>query len=186
MKTALFVLLIALVVPRSEAQPRDGRKLELSLSGAYQTYSTSNSLQSVSVFFINTRLGFFVFGGLELEPEALCLLSSGSDPTYALNGNVVYNIVASAKAVPFFLVGYGTANTVPFLNVPFTRISFPVGVLNLGAGLKIFIKDDVAIRVEYRYQRFSGEARESNYGYVYSNSVDSRIHSIQFGFSVLP
>lgn len=130
-------------------------------------------------------MGFFVYKGLEIEPEVLFMVGSGADPVYMLNGNISYNFISKGKVVTFLLAGYGLANTVPLLNIPLIRTDFTVGVLNLGFGIKSFLKDDIAIRVEYRYQNFTGQKEITNFYYSYSEKVDTRIHTVQFGISIL-
>lgn len=186
MKTLQFLLIIALTSTSMLAQPREGKNKELSLSGSYQNFSSGSGSSSSSAFLISPRLGFFVVEGLELEPELLFLLSSGSDPVYMLNGNVSYNFLTQGKGIPFLLVGYGLANTVPVFNVPFIRTDFRVDVLNLGGGVKAFLSEDIALRLEYRYQKFTGQGVTVNYGLMsVSQKVDARIHIVQFGLSVL-
>jgi opacity protein-like surface antigen len=102
-----------------------------------------------------------------------------------LNGNISYNFISKGKTVPFLLAGYGLANTVPLFNIPLIRTDFTVGVLNLGFGIKSFLKDDIAIRVEYRFQKFSGQKETTDSYYSYSQKVDTRIHTVQFGISIL-
>jgi opacity protein-like surface antigen len=166
------------------AQPGEGRTKELSLSGAYQSYSTDESSESKQAFVISPRLGIFVLHACEIEPELVAMLPSGGDIVYMLNGNVSYNFIGEGKGVPFVLLGYGIANTVPLFNIPTWKADFGVGVLNLGGGVKAFLREDIAIRFEYRYQRFSGEG--SSYGpSSYTRKVDTRIHTVQFGLSVL-
>ena len=158
----------------------------MSISGSYQNYSSEGSSGSSGAFLISPRFGFFVVEGLELEPELLFMVSSGSDPVYMLNGNISYNFTHSGTTVPFLLAGYGVANAIPFFNVPLSKMDFTVGVLNLGAGTKIFFNENVALRVEYRYQSFNGENTRVFAGsFSYTEKVDLRIHTIQFGFSVL-
>jgi opacity protein-like surface antigen len=186
MKTLPLIMILALAASASPAQPREGRNKELSLSGSLQSYSSGSSSGSSSAFLISPRLGFFVVEGLELEPEALLMLASGSDPVYVVNANVSYNFVASKKGVPFLLLGYGRANTVPFFNVPIRQTGFGVGVVNVGAGVKIYLIQDIALRIEYRFQRFYGEGEPTTFGdYSFTEKVDTRIHMVQFGFSVL-
>jgi hypothetical protein len=186
MKTLIVIMLFALANALCPAQPREGRTRELSLSGSFQTYSSGNSSSASSAFLVSPRLGFFIVEGLEIEPEALVMLTSGADPVYVLNANVSYNFVSSNKGVPFVLVGYGRANTVPFFNVPMTRTTFGVDVFNLGAGVKIYMGEDIALRVEYRFQKFYGQGNTTLYGlYSFSEKVDTRLHIVQFGFSVL-
>jgi hypothetical protein len=104
-----------------------------------------------------------------------------------LNGNVSYNFISTGKGVPFLLLGYGIANTIPFFNVPFTKTNFRIDVLNIGGGIKIFLQEDIAVRLEYRFQKFTGQGEMYNYNYSYYTStqkVDTRINTVQFGFSI--
>ncbi len=186
MNKLAFLLIIAMMTTSLLAQPREGKRAELSVSGAYQNYSSGTSEKSTGAFLVSPRVGFFVVEGFEIEPEVVLMFASGSDPVYVLNGNVSYNFVSAGKGVPFILIGYGLANTVPLFGVPMTRTDLVIGVLNVGGGVKAFLRDDIALRIEYRYQGFSGEGkRESNSGYSYAQKVDMRIHNVQFGISVL-
>ncbi len=186
MKTFQLMMLIALTATALLAQPREERMHELSLSGGYQNYSSGSSSGSSGAFLISPRFGFYVVQGFEIEPEILLMLSSGSDPVYVLNGNISYNFLTAGKTVPFILAGYGLANTVPFFGVPLLRTDFAVGVLNLGGGVKAFVREDIAVRVEYRYQTFSGEGETTiSSSYSYTHKVDVRMHTVQFGISIL-
>ena len=185
MKTLQSLLLAIAITTSLFAQPNPQNHTEVSLSGLYQNYSTANSSTSTGAFLISPRVGFYVIKGLEIEPEAMFMFISGSDPVYLLNANISYNFISSAKTVPFLLIGYGISNTVPFLNVPSYRTDFGINVFNIGGGLKTYLNENVALRVEYRYQRFSGQNEENNGFYSYSQNVDNRIHTIQVGFSVL-
>ena len=186
MKTFCLMMVTMAATVSSFGQPREGSAIEMSLSGTYQHTSSGSGSKGTGAFIISPRVGFFVLKGLELEPEVVCMFSSLNDPVYILNGNVSYNFISGKRGVPFVLVGYGIANTIPFLGVPFTRTSFAIKVLNVGAGLKVFLKEDVALRVEYRFQTFTGEGEESSYGYYsYSHKVDIEVHTVQFGLSVL-
>jgi opacity protein-like surface antigen len=186
MKTYKVLIFSTLITTFLIAQPNKQKYVELSFSGSYQDYSGEQSTGSTGALLFSSRLGFFVKEGFELEPEVLFMLSSGADPTYVLNGNVSYNFFSRRASTLFILIGYGIANTVPFFNVPFGRTNFSVGVVNIGAGIKAFLSDDIALRIEYRYQRYSGSHEESSYyGHSYTQTVDSRINSVQFGFSFL-
>lgn len=186
MKTLMSLLLITLVASVSSAQPREGKNRELSLSGGLQNTSSGSSSGSSTSFLISPRLGFFVHKGLELEPEAVLMLGSGADPVYIVNANVSYNFLSSHSGVPFLLLGYGRANTVPFFNVPLLHAGFGVGVVNFGAGVKIYLNTDTALRLEYRFQRFYGKGDRTVYAsFSYTEEIDSRIQTVQFGFSIL-
>lgn len=186
MKFYQCILIVIMTSTVFFAQPNETKKVELSLSGGYQNYSSGSGSGSTGALLLSPRVGFYVYKGLELEPELLFLLSSGSDPMYMINGNISYNFISDGKAVPFLLVGYGLANTVPFFNLPIAKTNFNIGVLNLGIGIKMFLKEDIALRVEYRFQKFSGQSESTHYGsYSYSQKIDTRIHSVQIGISIL-
>ena len=186
MKTITFLISLTLISMISFGQYKWDKTKELSITGSYQNYSSGNSSGSTSAFLISPRLGFFVLDGLELEPELLCMLSSGSDPIYVINGLVSYNFISDRRSIPFILLGYGIANTVPFFNVPMLSTNFRVNVLNLGFGLKTRLSDDIRLRIEYRYQKYSGSGSVNPYsGYYYTQTTDTRINSIQFGLSYL-
>lgn len=185
MKTLLLFAVCFASASTVLAQPREGLGTELSISATYQNYSSGSSSSSTGAFLLCPRVGIFVARGLEFEPE-LALMLTSYDNTYMLNGNVSYNFISTGKSVPFILAGYGVANTVPMFNVPLYKINFGVGVLNFGFGIKSYFREDIAIRFEYRYQQFSGEGSSYNYGYYsYTEKVDSRIHTVQLGFSIL-
>jgi hypothetical protein len=187
MKLIRLALIFVIATIAASAQPREGKRTELSLSGSFQNYSGGGGSGSSSAFLISPRFGFFIVEGLEIEPELALMLSSGGDPAYVLNGNITYNFLSGGKSVPFLLAGYGLANTVPIFNVPWGQMGFKVDVLNLGLGLKSYLQEDIAIRLEYRYQNFSGHGRPTYdlaFG-SFTQEVNARVHSLQFGFSLL-
>ena len=175
MKTLPFIIALTFA-GTLYAQPDPERHFELGLSGLYQSFSGASNFRVINGFLISPRLGYEVAKGFEIEPEATLVTVKGSNPAYILNGNVSYNFISTAKAVPFLLLGYGTANEIPFLQIPSVRSGSWMGVLNIGGGVKGYLTKDVAMRVEYRYQTFSGQAQED---------VSHEINTVQFGFSVL-
>lgn len=184
MKYALVIFLL-LSVPIVLLGEEERRKTEFSFSVSLQNVSIGEGNRSTSIL-IAPRVGFYVYQGLQIEPEAILLLGS-TDPAYMLNGNLVYNFHGNEKAVPFLLAGYGIANTIPIYNVPIYSAGFMVGVLNLGFGIKSFVSDDIAFRGEYRFQRFAGEERNQTYfGYSNTQKLTARIHSFQFGIVIAP
>jgi opacity protein-like surface antigen len=166
-----------------------GKKFELSISGGYHSYSSDNQSTS-SVFLVSPRLGYFVYKGLEVEPELSAMFGSGGDPAYAFNGNLAYNFHAQGRALLFLLAGYGVANGIPVSGIIAAPINgLTLGVLNLGGGLKVFFSDDVAVRVEGRYQHFTGSREIAGYWLdaVPVNqtvSYDVRLFSVEFGLTV--
>jgi opacity protein-like surface antigen len=186
MKMFQIALLSILATMTLSSQPREGNNIELGLSGSYQNRSLGSNTETVGSLIVNPRVGFYVFKGLEFEHEMVFMFFSGSTTAYNINGNISYNFISTSNTVPFLLVGYGLANTIPYFNVPLSTIDFGVNVLNLGGGLKVFLNDNVAVRIEYRFQKFSGQHENTFYSwYPFTETVDSRIHTIQFGLSVL-
>jgi opacity protein-like surface antigen len=182
---AVAMLAIVVTVP-SFSQIREGKNNELSISGSFQNVSEEGHSDSESAILISPRLGFFVTGGLEIEPEAVVMIGSGAGLSYMVNANVAYNFPGGSNGVPFLLAGYGYANAVPVFGVPAYSPNYGLGVLNLGAGMKIFFAEIVAVRLEYRFQNFNGTGETHSYGdYSYTEDTDITFHTVQFGFSVL-
>jgi len=91
------------------------------------------------------------------------------------NGNVSYNIIIDKRSIPFVLIGYGLTNTFPLITLPLMEKDFNVGVLNVGLGVKIFLEKGPALRIEYRYQKFSSSYPQ----------VEARIYTLQYGLIIL-
>jgi hypothetical protein len=170
-------------------QTLDGKKIELSVSGSYQSSSFeagSSSGSSSGVVYLTPRIGFFLVRGLEFEPEASVVLGSGQS-SYILNGNLAYNFPIRQKDLFFLLAGYGFSNAVPLFNgipVGYGGNSSSFGVLNLGAGLKVRATEDVALRLEFRHQRFEGTQDGSLYIGGSSVAISYRVNTVAFGFSI--
>jgi opacity protein-like surface antigen len=184
MKWILAAVLALMTTIPARTQIREGYNKELSLSGGYQHTSREGSSSGSGAILVAARLGFFVDRGFEIEPEVMLMAGTGFDAVYMLNGIVSYNFTVGPNGVPFLLAGYGISNTIPYFNVPSGRTDFMIGVLNAGAGMKIFLKEDVAVRLEYRFQNFSGSDDPVPGGF-YTQEVDYTLHTIHFGFSVL-
>ena len=84
---------------------------------------------------------------------------------------------------PFILAGYGIGNAAPVYHAFWSRNSenFDVPVLNAGAGLKAFVSERVALRGEYRYQKYEYDRTYSDFASV--KSTDS-YNNVFFGFSI--
>jgi hypothetical protein len=190
---ALFVLMAISLSLRAETL--NGKKVELSISGAYQSSSYesgSSSSSSSGAFYVSPRVGVFLIEGLEFEPELSLVFGSGYS-AYILNGNLAYNVVVHKKDYAFVLAGYGYSNALPFLNgvpIQYGSSNTSFGVLNLGCGLKVFIADNVAMRVEFRHQRFAGTRENSVMSQIYPSFGSSttpvvyNVNTVSFGFSI--
>jgi len=184
MRTFCAGLVTILVVPLASAQERFERKAELGVSGAWQSYSQSTVSPSSSLLFLSGRVGIFVVAGLEIEPEFTTLISGRSNSLYAINANLCYNFETPGRVVPFVLAGYGFANTIPVVNLPTFETQNTVNILNLGAGMKFHFTSRVALRLEYRFQSYSGHEPfylSSGFG---TNDLSVQEQTIQVGISV--
>lgn len=158
--------------------------VETSISAALQSLSSSGS--SATNIMLSARLGFFPVDRFEIEPEFTILKPENVNTLYMLNGNLAYNFdLPSGTAHPFLLVGYGITNSFPLFDVLVVNYETTVGVLNLGAGMKVFLAKNVALRIEYRFQKLTGSQSGGGFGYTYTNPIDLNIHNFHVGFSVL-
>ena len=193
MKNICALLALLAISLSLYGQPLNGKRVELSISGAYQSSSFesgSSRSSSSGAFYVSPRVGVFLFEGLELEPELSLVFGSGYS-TYILNGNLAYNLVVYKKDYVFVLAGYGYSNALPFLNgvpIQYSISNMSFGVLNLGGGLKVFVADNVAMRVEFRHQRFSGTPESSVVGdnspFIVHPSIVYNVNTVSFGFSI--
>ena len=186
MKKSLIITLIALSGASALSQPVAGKKFEVGFSGGYQSFSSDNSSSS-GVLLLTPRVGYFAFEGIEIEGEGTFAIG-GVSTSYLFNANVSYNFPIQARAFPFLLVGYGVADSVPVFNIPsFTYDQSTLHVLNLGVGFKVLVADNVSMRIEYRYQKFTGTQQPTTVDSFYQiagQAVDVRLASVFAGFSV--
>lgn len=177
---AVMILLYPLCVYGQVGEKR----FETSISFSFQNIKSGGGTSSTN-FLIAPRLGIFVHEGLEIEPEIIFLKPDKGDALYMLNGNIAYNFLNEGRGVPFLLVGYGITNALSLFNVSLLAYGFSAGVLNIGGGVKTFVADNVAVRLEYRFQKFSGDKSQTFGSFTVQQKVDTQMHTIQAGFSVL-
>jgi len=155
----LFVLATAVAT----AQPVAEKKFEFSTSIAFQSVKWDLE-DSSSALNLAARLGYFLWKGLEFEPEVM--LTAMEDSTgYFLTGNFSYNFkTSSKKAIPFLLAGYGFGSGNPMLGIVYDYEE-TITALNLGGGLKYLVGDIAAFRLEYRFRQFywEGESEISDH-----------------------
>lgn len=152
----LFVFLTALLflgATFASAQPVPGKKFELGTSLSFSVFKFSDSSDSQTILTLPVRFGYYIWKGLELEPELMLVKFEDSDVTYNLSANLAYNFKTSGKIVPFVLAGAGIGNAFavgPYMEGGSGLSAF---LLNLGGGAKFLVGNSGAIRVEYRFTR---------------------------------
>jgi hypothetical protein len=135
------------------AQPVSGKKYELGTAVSFSVFKFSGSSDSESILTMPVRFGYYVWKGLEIEPELMLIKFEGSDLTYNLNANLAYNFKTAGKIVPFVLAGAGVGNAFavgPYMEGGEGLSAF---LLNFGAGAKFLFGNSGALRMEYRFTR---------------------------------
>jgi hypothetical protein len=176
----------------------EGGSWELSLAGNGGSMSSSSEYTSeghthsseseaLSYFGLDFRAGYYVVNGLSLEPEVYFLALEKNPPTFNLGANVAYTFVVPESPVrPFLIAGYGIGNGVPLMQRLISRASdkLDIPVLRVGGGLKILLSKNIALKVEYRYERYTREESGTYYVYSYTSKSTENFHNVLFGFSV--
>jgi hypothetical protein len=156
-------------------QIRPGER-EFSLAASYSSRKFENDDESWTALNIAARAGFFMNRHVEIEPEILFSKYKEQDAGFILSGNIAYNFKsrgAEKTTIPFIMGGLGYANTLLFLpNIASSGAEDENWtVINAGGGVKLLISDPVAVRIEYRFQKFSGDE-------------DATYHNVYIGFSM--
>lgn len=197
MKNILAVVCLVFVCEPLYSQTQQGA-WELSLSGNFGSVSgsseTSGSFgtsksesEAEGYLSLALRPGFYIIDGLAVEPEILWSAFEGVPPSFSLTGNLSYNFrIPESHVTPFVLAGYGTGNAIPFFQRLLFRSSdkLDIGVLNIGGGVKLFLADRVALRTEYRYQRYSQERTFGSGSFSSTTKTIQNFHNVFFGFSL--
>jgi len=149
--------------------------LEFSTSASF---TNTRSDGGNNLFFVlPIRVGTFLRDQMEFEVEGLLssMLTESGDPALLYSGLLSYHFLNTSTQNPsakFILCGFGVTNTVPVsLSYSGGRRGDYAPVLNLGAGIKQFLADPVAIRIEYRYQKYMGDIDQSNHMFLVGLSV---------------
>jgi opacity protein-like surface antigen len=174
---SIAIFFVTFSVTGAFAQLPNNKRFEFSTSASMLNYKYEGG-DTHTWINIPLRIGFFVYKGLEIEPE-LFLTIPTEDTEYTgilVLGNISYNFKGSKKLVPFILGGAGIGNgPQAFSFVSDSDLKFTA--INFGAGIKWFVSDSAAIRIEYRFIKYSGEN-----SYFYNN--DRTDNNIYLGVSI--
>ena len=181
--TTLMVTLDMLIISaHSMAQPLEGKKFEFSTSASMWNVKSDGG-ETETLINLPIRMGFFVFKGLEIEPELFFTIpEKGEDIGYIILGNLSYNFKTSENLMLFVLGGAGFGNGQRLLNLVVDQ-DMGVTVYNFGAGIKYLIGDSSAIRIEYRYTNYSGETSETSLWGEWTDKLDRTDNNILIGIS---
>jgi opacity protein-like surface antigen len=199
MKRACGALLLGMALSSLSAFSQTERgSWELSLAGNMGIYSTSseytsagrtttNDGEALGYFGLDLRAGYYVVDGLSVEPEIYMLAVEKSPPAFNIGANASYTFtIRDSPVKPFVIAGYGIGNGVPVMQRIMGRTSseFDIPVLRVGGGLKVFLSQQVALKAEYRYERFSYEETSTYYSYTSTLKRTWNYHNVLFGVSV--
>jgi opacity protein-like surface antigen len=199
MKKTIVVLAVFLLLSAAAfaaVGPVEGKKFEFStaLGFSIQKYTYDYGWKETDTYFqVPVRVGFFLWKGLEFEPELLFIYSkwkdyddtgalwdSGHDTGYILSGNLLYNFMlkSAPRMIPFVLAGYGFGNgDLEGLDIDQWDDGNKTTLLNLGAGIKYLFGNIAALRLEYRFR--GGQQKESD-GYI----TKVQYHQVLFGIAL--
>ncbi|MGA2363016.1 MAG: outer membrane beta-barrel protein [Candidatus Aminicenantales bacterium] len=161
----LGVLLLLSAATSAAGSVVEGKKFEFSTAFSFESikFGTGTDWYKVSFFNVPVRLGYFIWKGLEFEPELMLTAQHESysggytynQTGWLLSGNLLYNfkLNKSPRLLPFILAGFGFGNGVPYAGYVEkydvgAKATFP----NLGVGLKYLFGNIAALRLEYRYR----------------------------------
>jgi len=116
---------------------------------------------TITTLSIPTRLGYFLTRNIELEPEIIHTSmkvsyagESYSQTSSLLLANVAFNFQTASKVMPFVIGGAGLARTSASATGEET-VSSSSFAWNAGAGIKWFVANSAALRIEYRFIHYS-------------------------------
>jgi opacity protein-like surface antigen len=148
---AVLSVILFLGAALAMSQPVPGKKFEFSTAFSFSSFKVSGGTDSDSLLMIPLRFGYFVWKGLEIEPELTLAKFSPGDAHFNLSGNLSYNFKTAGSLVPFLLAGAGFGDGFAVGPLVEGSTSATATLLNGGGGVKYVIGNTAAIRAEYRY-----------------------------------
>ena len=198
MKLILSVLCITAILTVPALCQTHVGTWELSMAGNAGALTTSSEVTyggqtssdngvSRNYFGLDLRPGYYVANGFSLEPEIYWLAAEKDAPTFNIGANAAYTFdIPQSSVLPYVTIGYGIGNGIPLMQRLVGRSSdeLDIPVFRVGGGLKIFVASAVALKIEYRYERYSQETSGSFFGMSYTEKDVRSFHNILFGFSI--
>jgi hypothetical protein len=193
---ALVFAALAVAIPAVSQTERGNWELSLagnagSVSLSYERTGTGTNYSSdgeaQSYFGLDVRVGVYIAEGLSIEPEIYLLAVEKVQPAFNIGGNASYTFsIPESPVKPFLIAGYGIGNGIPMMQRLMRRSSgdFEIPVLRAGGGVKVFLSRQIALKVEYRYERFFHEETSSYYSSSSTMNTTWNYHNILFGLSV--
>jgi opacity protein-like surface antigen len=162
-------------------------RVELSTAASFTSFDQGGGEDSLTVLSVPLRVGYLVTRSLALEGEVLAthVDFGGGDSDNGTAGlfsaNALYHFNPEGRTSPFLLVGGGVGNGQEVFTVAFD-VDRTVTALHAGAGIKTFLSRRAALRLEYRFTRYSGG--ESSNEFFTVEHPATGLHKVLVGFSV--
>jgi hypothetical protein len=154
---AVLVVLVFAGAAFAQAQVIPG-KFELGTSATYYNLKFDSDASSESYLNIPVRFGWYFWKSLEVEPEVQVFIpmgDTGGDTTFLFQGKLLYNFRLAGGLEPFIGGGVGVGNGIPIFGIIDGATDYKTFAYTGLAGLKFHLGNSAAIRVEYRFNRFS-------------------------------
>ncbi|MDH5705651.1 MAG: hypothetical protein OEZ45_06495 [Candidatus Aminicenantes bacterium] len=172
--TKIFLLVLSFFILSEVifSQPVQSKKFEFSTSASIWNVKFRDQ-ETETLVNIPIRLGFFIYKGLEIEPELFLTIPEGEDLGYLLLASVSYNFRIFDKFIPFILAGGGYGNSEQSFSVAHDY-GADIFAIHFGGGIKYLVSDSAALRMDYRFTKYLAE------GYW----LDRTDNNVFFGLSI--
>jgi opacity protein-like surface antigen len=161
-------------------------RVEFSTSASFSNLKEKDERDSLTVFNLPLRGGYFVTDRLSLEAELLTTrLSSGRETNTGVlfSGSALFHFNTRGRTTPFLLAGLGIGNAVEYLSLA-ADADTTVTALHGGLGLKTFLGRHAAFRGEYRFSRYSGTKESGVNPFAREDDVGANVHKVFVGISL--
>ena len=156
----LIVCIDNLVQAQSEKAIQLKGKTELSAAFSFQSVKQKDASEGSWILTLPLQTRYFLTQNIGIGAELIWTDGKGEQNIgYVLNGIVEAAFPTPDGIIPFLNAGYGISNG----SFPIDRLALKnyedvtLGVLNLGAGIRIPFGEKVFGKTEVRYQKFIGE-----------------------------
>lgn len=180
----VLALFLALGAGWASAQVVEGKKFELGTAVNFYSFKESGSGSSYTYLYVPIQFGWYVWKGLEIAPEVAFQFPMGNmknlmDTCYILSMNVYYNFKLGQKFVPFVGGGAGFGNAMPYPQYGsiYGGSDIHTSTLDLAGGLKYLLSNSIAMRLEYRYNRYRWDTSGTIYHF--------NINQVNLGFTYM-
>jgi len=171
----LFALLMVFVVASPVMAGIKGG--EITISPFYGAYVYDGSQHQAPSFATGMRLGYNLGRNWGAEGQFTYATPRNEGHyggLYNVSGDLLYHFIPESKVVPYMLIGGGWSRT------DYAVGNSSTGIFEYGAGIKYFMTDTVALRVDVR-QMYSFNPNTGTSTDLWQNSAFTAGLSFQFG-----